>query len=66
MLVIMESWLQSLVVESGVNSEYTLGSKERKSFSVKWNSAEYLKETFLPPTGENKKIIFIKKLDLYR
>ena len=41
-------------------------AKERKSFSVKWNSAEYLKETFLPPTGENKKIIFIKKLDLYR
>ena len=41
-------------------------AKERKSFSVKWNSAEYLKETFLPPTGENKKIIFIKKLDLHR
>ena len=30
MLVIMESWLQSLVVESGVNSEYTLGSKKEK------------------------------------
>jgi hypothetical protein len=37
-------------------------SKDRKSFSVKWNSAEYLKETFLPPTGENKKLIFITRL----
>ena len=27
----MESWPQSLVVESGVNSGYTLGSKERKA-----------------------------------
>jgi len=35
---------------------------ERKSFSVKWSSAEYLKKTFLPPTGENKKLIFIKKI----
>ena len=37
-------------------------SKDRKSFSVKWSSAEHLKETFLPPTGEDKKLIFITKL----
>ena len=36
--------------------------KDRKSFSVKWNSAEYLKKTYLPPTGENKKLIFITPL----
>ena len=37
-------------------------AKERKSFSVKWSSAEFLKETFLPPTGENKKLIFLTGL----
>jgi hypothetical protein len=37
-------------------------SKDRKSFSVKWSSKEHLKETFIPPTGENKKIIFIKRI----
>jgi len=37
-------------------------AKDRKSFSVKWSSAEHLKETFLPPTGEDKKLIFITKL----
>ena len=36
--------------------------KDRKAFSVKWDSAEHLKETFLPPTGEDKKLIFIYKL----
>ena len=36
--------------------------KDRKAFSVKWDSAEHLKETFLPPTGEDKKLIFICKL----
>ena len=37
-------------------------ASERKSFSVKWSSAEHLKETFIPPTGENKKLIFITRL----
>ena len=37
-------------------------AKDRKSFSVKWSSAEHLKKTFLPPTGEDKKLIFITKL----
>jgi len=37
-------------------------AKERESFSVKWSSAEHLAKTFIPPTGENKKLIFIKKL----
>ena len=36
--------------------------KDRKAFSVKWDSAEHLKKTFLPPTGEDKKLIFITKL----
>ena len=36
--------------------------KDRKAFSVKWDSAEHLKATFLPPTGEDKKLIFIYKL----
>ena len=37
-------------------------AKERESFSVKWSSAEHLAKTFIPPTGENKKLIFIKEL----
>ena len=37
-------------------------SKDRESFSVKWSSAEHLKKTYLPPTGEDKKLIFITKL----
>ena len=37
-------------------------AKERESFSVKWSSAEHLAKTFIPPTGDNKKLIFIKKL----
>ena len=37
-------------------------AKDREAFSVKWSSAEHLKKTFLPPTGEDKKLIFITKL----
>jgi len=37
-------------------------SKDRKSFSVKWSSAEHLKKTFLPPTGEDKKLIFVTQV----
>ena len=37
-------------------------AKDREAFSVKWSSAEHLKKTYLPPTGEDKKLIFITKL----
>jgi hypothetical protein len=29
---------------------------------MKWNTSEKLKELFVKPTGENKKIILVKKL----
>jgi hypothetical protein len=29
---------------------------------MKWNTGEQLKELFVKPTGENKKIILVKKL----
>lgn len=40
----------------------TAGLPSHKSSSMKWNTGEQLKELFVKPTGENKKIIFIKKL----
>jgi len=41
---------------------YTAGLPKHKSSSMKWHKKEQLKELFVKPTGENKKIIFIKKL----
>ena len=29
---------------------------------MKWNDKKELKELFVKPTGENKKLIFIKKI----
>jgi hypothetical protein len=40
----------------------TAGLPNHKSSSMKWNSGEELKTLFVKPTGENKKIIFIKDL----
>ena len=40
----------------------TAGLPKHKSSSMKWNNSEQLKELFVKPTGENKKIILIKKL----
>ena len=40
----------------------TAGLPKHKSSSMKWNTGEQLKELFVKPTGENKKIILIKKL----
>ena len=40
----------------------TAGLPQHKSSSMKWHNKEELKELFVKPTGENKKIIFIKKL----
>ena len=40
----------------------TAGLPKHKSSSMKWDSNEELKNKFVKPTGENKKIIFIKKL----
>jgi hypothetical protein len=40
----------------------TSGLPKHKSSSMKWNTSEQLKELFVKPTGENQKIIFIKKL----
>jgi len=40
----------------------TAGLPSHKSSSMKWNTTSELKELFVKPTGENKKIILIKKL----
>ena len=38
----------------------TAGLPPHKSSSMKWDNKQKLKEKFVKPTGENKKIIFIK------
>jgi hypothetical protein len=40
----------------------TAGLPMHKSSSMKWHSKKQLKKLFVKPTGENKKLIFIKKL----
>ena len=40
----------------------TAGLPTHKMVSMKWNTGEELKEKFVTPTGENKKLIFMKKL----
>lgn len=40
----------------------TAGLPNHSSSSMKWNSKEELKKLFVKPTGENKKLIFIKKI----
>jgi hypothetical protein len=40
----------------------TAGLPKHKSSSMKWNNKDELKELFVKPTGENKKIIFIKPI----
>ena len=40
----------------------TSGLPEHTSVSMKWNNKEELKEKFVKPNGENKKLIFFKKL----
>jgi hypothetical protein len=40
----------------------TSGLPPHKSSSMKWHNKEELKELFVKPTGENKKIIFIKEI----
>jgi len=41
---------------------YTAGLPEHKSSSMKWDNKEKLKKLFVKPTGENKKMIFIKEI----
>ena len=40
----------------------TAGLPKHKMVSMKWNDKEELKEKFVKPTGENKKLIFVTKL----
>ena len=40
----------------------TAGLPKHKMVSMKWDSSSELKEKFVKPTGENKKLIFMKKL----
>ncbi len=40
----------------------TAGLPKHKSSSMKWNSKEELKTLFVKPTGENKKLIFIRRI----
>ena len=41
---------------------HTAGLPEHDMVSMKWNDKEELKEKFVKPTGENKKLIFVTKL----
>jgi hypothetical protein len=41
---------------------HTAGLPEHDMVSMKWNNKEELKEKFVKPTGENKKLIFVTKL----
>ena len=41
---------------------HTAGLPKHKSVSMKWHNKEELKDLYVKPTGENKKIIFIKKI----
>lgn len=41
---------------------HTAGLPPHKSSSMKWHNKEELKEKFVKPTGENKKIILIKNI----
>lgn len=40
----------------------TSGLPKHRSSSMKWNSKEELKKLFVKPTGENKKLIFLKEI----
>ena len=40
----------------------TAGLPKHKAVSMKWHSKEELKSLYVKPTGENKKLIFIKKI----
>lgn len=41
---------------------HTAGLPEHSSVSMKWDDGESLKKKFVKPTGEDKKMIFFKKL----
>ena len=40
----------------------TAGLPKHKSVSMKWDGKEQLKEKFIKPTGENKKLIFVTQV----
>ena len=40
----------------------TAGLPKHKSVSMKWHNKKEIKERYVKPTGENKKLIFVKKL----
>ena len=40
----------------------TAGLPKHKSSSMKWNNKDELKELYVKPTGENKKLIFVKEI----
>ena len=40
----------------------TAGLPKHKSVSMKWDDNEGIKQKFVKPTGENRKIIFFKQL----
>ena len=40
----------------------TAGLPKHKSSSMKWNTGEELKDRFVKPTGENRKLIFLKAI----
>jgi hypothetical protein len=42
----------------------TSGLPKHKSVSMKWDCGDEIKEKFVKPDGENKKIIFFKKLNV--
>jgi hypothetical protein len=50
------------LADNWVKVGQTAGLPSHKSSSMKWDSKEELKQKFVKPTGENKKIIFFKEL----
>ena len=42
---------------------HTSGLPKHKMVSMKWNNKEELKEKFVKPTGENKKLIFVTQVN---
>ena len=41
---------------------HTAGLPKHDMVSMKWNNKEELKEKFVKPTGENKKLIFVTQV----
>ena len=48
--------------DNWIHCGQTAGLPKHESVSMKWHNKEELKELYVKPTGENKKMIFIKSI----